>query len=78
MTVYKIYLNGYESVLNIEGKEFADPYDRNYSLYGFSSGRSAQKAINDHKRACIKDGYSLENLTYTVVKGSIVPFEEEA
>lgn len=78
MIVYKIYLNDYPSSLNgAYGDEYQDIYDPSRPVWGFKSGRMAQKVIKDFKKQCVNRCQSLESCKYSVVRGEFVPYPYE-
>lgn len=76
MRCYKIFLNGYESILNVTEGDVEDPYSHPKSDYAFSTGRMAQAVIKSHKKQHVAEGISLEGCIYTVQRGEFVPREE--
>jgi hypothetical protein len=76
MKVYKIYLNGFPSVINCIEGNITDPYDS--KDYAFSNGRTAQKVLRDHKRACVQAGLDISMCQFTIVRGEFVPEESDA
>lgn len=74
MLLYKILINGSDSVINIAEGDVIDPYTKRD--WAFSTGRKAQAAVKFFKAESVRVGRSLENCLFTIQKGEFVPYEE--